>query len=678
MRCLFPIHLIVLLSVLMAPAVSALADGDEAKDVSVLIYPHHLTEPGLIERLFDSGANVATVSLPWRKIEPAQGEFAFEAYDRFLDTLVAKGFRLILLLDAGGRPLLDARGKVVLGETVIPPWVREQHPDGFSTDFEGVVSAEPSVFDAGIQSSVARFFSETTRHYVQRYGERVSALAIGIQTEHEIKYGQEGYRWRDYGPAAREAFHTLYGEELPKLNFASGIGALPRVIETREVMAEFRRNSLARAVCALADTIRAAGGQPAGYFGEFFNSHDGIYGLDVIDVLPACLDLAIVDFNFFDGWEQVADPEVLPLLVNYAQGLGYAKVKAGLYFERWQAAAEAGSRLLPETRALLSQTVSRLDEADGIELGGFGDLASDGPEFIAETRSRLSTHSPERPPAERAIGVLAARTTFNLWHGERSNGRNIHHDALVRMFELLRNQPEFDVRVLGEERLSAQLESIDALVVPHQSALSEATRATLRDYVARGGILVQDMRLGEFESSGRHTGEWENALFGIGSIRWGSHAQVCVEGQLLRVHPPADGRHAFAALTAEEGHIVLMPLGPSAGEGLFLRGPSTLSLGIMPQLHDTPSADIWRKAFLAELRHMLDLDSSAHGSSKLVSQARAPAERLCPQGEGLAPQSLSAIDFGSVHRHAVCIMQTAAVKRSLPRACEPIRPPLDF
>ncbi|MGC9455962.1 MAG: beta-galactosidase [Halothiobacillaceae bacterium] len=604
---------LIFLALIASSATAATKNVAESqKDIAILVYPYQFTDTALIQKLQDAGASVATVSIPWRVVEPSSGQFDFGAYDDFLDALVAAGFELNLLLDAGGRPFLDERGEVIPGETVIPPWVKARHPDGFSTDFEGIVSSEPSVFHAEIQALISRFFEEATRYYVRRYGDGVSSFAIGIQTEHEIKYGQEGYRWRDYGQAARLAFREKYGQELPKLNFASEIASAPRVIPSREALAEFRRNALADAVCSLSDVIREAGGKPAGYFGEFFNSHDGIYGLDVVDVLPGCLDLAIVDFNFYDGWARVPDPEVLPLLVNYARGLGYHEVKAGLYFERWRVGPGAKSPMLPEADDLLLKSVARLDEADGIELGGFGALDPSVVELVSKASRALPRISAKSPDG-RTIGVLAARSTFTLWHGERSHGRNIHHDALVRMFELLRAQPGFEVRVVGEAALGENIDELDAIVVPHQSALSDRTRTMLREYAREGGVLIQDMRMGEFEASGRNTGHWENALFGIDSIEWKrSPTGACVDGRLITVTPPSDGHLAFAGLGARPGYRLLVNLGGSSGEGVFLKGDNTLVLGLMPQLQRGAASFIWRRLFIAQLRKMLSLEEPAN------------------------------------------------------------------
>lgn len=62
------------------------------------------------------------------------------------------------------------------------------------------------------------------------------------------------------------------------------------------------------------------------YFGEIFTSHDAIYGGGVVENLGSCVDIAVVDFNFYDGYRLKPDSDILPLMANYLAHNGFKKI----------------------------------------------------------------------------------------------------------------------------------------------------------------------------------------------------------------------------------------------------------------------------------------------------------------------------------------------------------------
>lgn len=123
----------------------------------------------------------------------------------------------------------------------------------------------------------------------------------------------------------------------------------------------------------------------------------------------------------------------------------------------------------------------------GYEIGGFyeiGQLDQVQPVNFDEL-ARLDIQRPlqqtERPKAR--IGLLASRANFDFWHGERSNDRNIHQDALVGAYALLSGMQNVDVVVFGERALAQDAElvdSLDAVFVPHQVVLADGTKSACR------------------------------------------------------------------------------------------------------------------------------------------------------------------------------------------------------
>ncbi|MBQ1557568.1 MAG: hypothetical protein IIZ69_05215, partial [Pseudomonas sp.] len=168
--------------------------------------------------------------------------------------------------------------------------------------------------------------------------------AIGLQEEHEIKYGQTNYQWRDYKDSTQAAFAKKYNAKQPIINYNTHIAAgVPKAEPLLHAHKEFRETRLQEATCAYANVIRSKGAEAIGYFAETFTSHDAIYATGIVEKLAPCIDIAVIDFNFYDGYSLVPDAEVLPTLANYMGSLGYKKVMVGAYGEWWESAKKTHS-----------------------------------------------------------------------------------------------------------------------------------------------------------------------------------------------------------------------------------------------------------------------------------------------------------------------------------------------
>ena len=253
------------------------------------------------------GVNHATVYVEWFDVEKHEGTLDFSMYHAQFDKLVRDGLSLNIVLVAW-----------------TPRWMLAKHPDAYMQNFSGQATLQPDFMNPVVRQLSARFMREAVAHFSVRYPQKILGYGIGLQEEHEIKYGQTGYQWRDYGPAAQAAFAQETGAKMPVINYnndiARGVAQPEPLLHAHK---KFRETRLKEATCFYAQTIRDRGGMVVNYFGETFTSHDAIYATGVVEQLAECTDIAVIDYNFFDGYRLVPDVDVLPMLANYMASVGY-------------------------------------------------------------------------------------------------------------------------------------------------------------------------------------------------------------------------------------------------------------------------------------------------------------------------------------------------------------------
>ena len=577
---------------------------------STILMPWDLREnPGLPGELRARGFSHATVYLNWSDIEARKGHYAFAHYHDHLDAIVRGGLSLILVLDMGGRPHKDDTGKVVPNVYTVPGWLVAERPDALMKNFSGDASWQPDFADAVVQRYAQGFIAQTVDYFSRRYAGKVLGYAIGLQEEHEIKYGQMGYQWRDFKESTQNEFQKRHQARQPVINYNNNIAAgIPRTEPLLYAHKEFREQRLQHATCAYARTIRDKGAQAIGYFAETFTSHDAIYATGIVEKLVDCLDIAIIDFNFFDGYQLVDDADVLPTLANYLASLGYRKIMVGAYAERW--AAEGRTRdLMPVFQRSLVQSL-RQDRVIGYEIGGFAHQMGNDSPLASLQLGQLhpaTAMAPQPAPQRARIGVLGSATNFHVWHGERSAGRNIHHDALFAAYKLLQNQGDMEVHLIGDKNLLQDddplLQTLDAIVVPHQAALPPQAKQRLTAFWKKGGALIQDMRLGEFDENGKPTFDWMHEVFGIADIEWKSTGGIfLIDKAIYRLKPSRRLYTSYAALTPRPGYRLVATELLRREKGIMVRGERTLAFGFLPQLAEGPGSEAWKQLFIQQIR----------------------------------------------------------------------------
>jgi beta-galactosidase len=203
------------------------------------------------------------------------------------------------------------------------------------------------------------------------------------------------------------------------------------------------------------------------------------------------------------------------------------------------------------------------------------------------------------------IAILASTSNFYLWHGEHKNNRNIHQDVLYSTYRLLQESGLFDVHVVGEKNLvnfDKEITMSDAVIVPHQVALPDEIRHALSKYWLSGGILIQDMRLGEFDSSGRPRNDWLHEIFGIRQIGWNQgRGEFYYNSTHLQLKPQPNLYTNYAMMVPEKGYQIRAKDIDNPNQGLILRGDRSLVFGFLPQLREGEQRLEWQRIFVDEI-----------------------------------------------------------------------------
>ncbi len=174
---------------------------------SIIVMPWEISQnQRLPSQLKSSGFSHATFYLNWSDIEAREGVYDFESYHGDIDKIVESGLSLIFVLDMGGRPYKNRNGQLVPNVSTVPQWIAASHPDIAMRNFSGDLSWQPDFTDEEFREYAKKFIANTIQHFSTRYPGKVLGYAIGLQEEHEIKYGQMGYQWRDYKESTESAF----------------------------------------------------------------------------------------------------------------------------------------------------------------------------------------------------------------------------------------------------------------------------------------------------------------------------------------------------------------------------------------------------------------------------------------------------------------------------------------
>lgn len=556
----------------------------------------------------DAGINYITIPLIWKRIEKEFEKWDFSFYENLFDLIDTYNFNYILLPDSGGRCDFDDLGNPIPGSKVVPDYIifsqfnknnknelkTYDHEINFQNDFYGNRVSSLKYHDDFVLNRTKVFYSKVIDHFSSYLGKkRIYGIALGIQQEFEIKYAQNGYKWRDYSDDLKVDFEKKYGLKMPIVDISRSIkymGDKNQCIGYSKLM-EYRENIIIKIISELSRLIKKKNLNVVGYFGEFFTSHDAIFQLSVVGELSKYIDCATLDYNFYDGYKNDPNPWKIPLMLSYCKNLGYDKVFAGFYVERWrEEVGVPGSPINAEIWPVISESISyckSLNLIDGLELGGFGNLNEDlnnifdkYPFLYDSLNSKYKNHVENKIK----IGIFASHETFNWFSGEKgSEGENIniHQQILEKSFAMFYRDNRFHPIVISEKTLKFNpiiFNQLDIIYVSHQPALSNKTIELLSNFK---NVLIQDLRMGEFSEEGIYRKNWCNDLFGIESIEWDNEEDFDI---FSTVKNSIDNQYSNALLTPKANCKLFLKKDNFVNKGLFVRKENRVALGFIPCL----------------------------------------------------------------------------------------------
>ena len=494
--------------------------------------------------LHSCGVQTITVPLVWRFLEPKEGAFDPSEYDALLEPYAAEGFRFVFLIDGGNRQIYNKRRYI---GSSLPLWVVYKAETPRMTDFMDRHDRNYglSYSSKACQEYYLRFCQETVDYFGKRYQNSLAGFAPCVMNEFEIKYPQSHYAFTDYGDEAQSAFRKYLKDRyqsvgemnqvlgtdylgitsvtMPAINYNNSISAGQLNDDPLFVdFMRFREQALVDYVTPIYQMIRGKGYPTVAYFCQMLNAHDAIYAAGMATKLADAVDIAVADFNFYNGYGENYDSIVPAMMVNYLHNAGYREVWAGLYFER-----------IPylEHESLLQETIDYV-AADGLaagyEIGGIGEtFRAQGAEAAPDLRYGVG-----RRTEQAAIAIYASPWNFYKSHGENTRYFDYFSDALSQMYKMIRFELGYPADILCDEAvLNGALERYDLLVLPGQFYVDQPVREAIEKYIAGGGKAMMDYRFGEWQINGTNTMAWSDESFGIA----GRMATVAVESRLTPV-----------------------------------------------------------------------------------------------------------------------------------------------
>ncbi len=570
-----------------------------------------------------SGINTVATTIAWSVVEAHPGQIDASPYFPALDALTARGYCIILLLDTAGRAMHSEIARKYVADLATipdssrPAWLADTVADLHAVDFYGGVSRSLEFENPAAREHAIRFYRGVIPTLLERYREHIVGFASCVTSECEIKFSQNGFRWESYSPLARAAFRDyqmslgLAPQDMPVMDFPNHLaGGQPREVAAYPVMQAFREESLRRHACALSEVIGEFGQRRIGYFGQPFAFPDGIYATGVIEKVVDCFDVAVIDYNFYNGYAVELRPDIPAFITDYALALGYPEVMVGLYAERFRdpATGEVDARAYRVISDALAQ-VSPSARLLGAEVGNLT-----GTEFarlpgLSGQLERMTRDPLRAADAMPRVALYASIANSYLWQGEWSNGRQLLQDNLLATYRALKAQRGVELVIIADRHLAAgdeALADIDVLVLPHLTTMPPAAREAILRHVERGGRVLADMQLDAFLPTGAiQADDRLRRALGIAAQQAFGQVMGFRNGAAL-VAFPAQRQYVGGFLLAPlPGFRVAYPALKGLGEGVVLQGAASTVFGYLPLLVEGRIAGWARDAFSAELQRLL-------------------------------------------------------------------------
>lgn len=206
--------------------------------------------------------------------------------------------------------------------------------------------------DASIRKYADPFIAQTVDHFSKRYPGKVLGYAIGLQEEHEIKYGQMGYQWRDQQESTQDAFAST----TPNSPSSTTTTTRSRCSQSRAPAARPQRiweTRLQEATCAYANVIRSKGAEAIGCFAETCSTTPSTPRVSAKSGFP-CIDIAVIDFTSTRCFRAGGRPRCVAHANNHMGSLRYKKVMVA----HTVSGGKLTCALTPELIPIIQQAVS--------------------------------------------------------------------------------------------------------------------------------------------------------------------------------------------------------------------------------------------------------------------------------------------------------------------------------
>ncbi|MDY3919798.1 MAG: beta-galactosidase [Candidatus Limivivens sp.] len=186
---------------------SALLNGEELV-LGTCYYPEHWPETLWkedLERMLEAGIRVIRIAeFAWSKVEPTEGKFTYEFFDRFLDLVEETDMKVIFCTP-----------------TATPPaWLTEKYPEVLNANVDGVLYRHGARRHYNYNSPVyQRLSARITEKFAEHYAKRSSI--IGWQLDNELNCEVNEFYSESDTAAFRVFLKEKYGT-LEALNEAWG------------------------------------------------------------------------------------------------------------------------------------------------------------------------------------------------------------------------------------------------------------------------------------------------------------------------------------------------------------------------------------------------------------------------------------------------------------------------
>ena len=485
--------------------------------LAFVLHPFHLANKRkAVEEIKRSGANKLVIFINWGDLDLENPSLKLGEFDELCDLAAELSLKMIFRLQCGKTRYYDDSGKV------LAPPPQKEYPKQFNStlaisgDRLGTHIEQPILTEHGLLIANS-YYKAAVEYFGKRYGSNIHSYALAISNENEIKISQRKYSFSPYDENIRSFFRFHLRDDVPLINSPRKAFSPHKVrpIKNFTYYMNYRAGLLIDRVKMLSNTIRKNGGKTMGMFGQFFQSHDAIFCNNVIAELPDYLDYITVDYNFYNGYQQIYHDIHKPaLMANYAKNCGYKNIFIGLYLERCRTPNQAGktNRLAPVEQQVAERALKGVALAcnqahtdfSGYEIAGFGAGLDDFKRLNNAFEALRSTNVTSMSTNSFSVAILATHSTFDFFVADHLDTKeSLLRNGLSECFKDFTSLG-FNVSVVSDKLLEngrIDIDNFEAIVIPSQKSISDTLLGILSSY---RGKVIQDFGFARLDKDGNY------------------------------------------------------------------------------------------------------------------------------------------------------------------------------